>query len=72
MSIYFNTSVNNKKISNCIKELDYYGYTKIDNILNNKQINHFLSLVNKNTKINKIKKFNIKVFLKEINMTKFL
>lgn len=52
------SNIKNLKTNNFIKELDYYGYTKINKFLNSNQTKYLLNLVNKEyEKINKAKKF---------------
>ena len=41
MSVNLNLAIKSKKFTKYIKELDYYGYTKIENLLSKKQTSHF-------------------------------
>lgn len=61
MTINFNKNISEKKNNQYLKDIEYYGYTKIENFLNKKQVSYLLKLVNNEYKdLNEVKKIKYK------------
>ena len=69
------TKKKNQNIQNYLRNLETYGYVKIENFLNKKQVNNLLSLVNNEyEKLNSVKKIQYKGITLQvpINSEKYL